>query len=143
MTEAKKILEISPERWETLLNAVYQQVSRDSRCAPALKEIGRIRFQLSFSDRPDLAFWEEYLEDRVRPHLGVADDWTVQAKTSFPVFVGTLLREISIMEAAADESWELFGDTEALLRCANILPYVMLAFSEAVDSTTDALGVTA
>ena len=64
------------------------------------------------------------------PHLGSVGESTVEAATTFPVFVGTLLRTISVMEAAADESWELRGDTAALMRCANLLPDVMLAFSD-------------
>ena len=120
--------------WEKILARVYGKVSENPRCAPILRDIGCIRFQMLFTDRPELSFWEDYLGDKVIPHLGVAEDYTVQASTTFPTLVGTLLRRISIMEAAADEAYELRGDTEALMRCANILPYVMAAFAQVVNS---------
>ena len=78
--------------------------------------------------------WEEYLGDRVIPHLGILEEYTVQAATTFPVLIGTMLRSISLMEAAADECYELSGDTEALMRCANLLPYVMHTFSQVSTS---------
>ena len=57
-----------------------------------------------------------------------------QAATTFPVLIGTMLRSISLMEAAADECYELSGDTEGLMRCANLLPYVMHTFSQVSTS---------
>jgi hypothetical protein len=126
--------EITAPEWKKVLERVYGRVSDNPKCAPILRDIGCIRFQMLFTDRSELSFWEDYYGDRIVPHLGIAEDYTVQAATTFPVLVGTLLRRISIMEAAADESYELRGDTEALMRCANILPYVMVAFTQVVQS---------
>lgn len=125
---------ITPEHWSRILSRVFHRVSEEPRCQPILASIGHIRFQLLLRDRPELSYWEEYLGDRVVPHLGVAGECTVQAETTFPVLTGTLLRTISLMEAAADEAYELKGDTETLMRCANLLPYVMMTFSQVVDA---------
>lgn len=125
---------MTPARWERVLAATFRRVSETASCAPVLRDIGPLRFQLLIRDRPDLSYWEEYLCDRVVPHVGVAEDCSVQASTTFRVFTDTLLRNISLMEAAADELWDLRGDTEALMRCANILPYVMDAFAYAVET---------
>lgn len=123
---------ISPADWESLLSRMFERISRHPQCVPILREIGRINFQLQIEDRPELSYWEEYLGDRVVPHLGQAVECAVEAATTFSVFVGTLLRSISIMEAAADEVWVLRGDTTALMRCANLLPHVMEAFADVV-----------
>lgn len=130
---------ITPSEWENLLVRVFRRVTEHPTCAPILRDIGCIQFQLLLRDRPELSYWEEYLGDRVIPHLGIAPECTVQAATTFPVLAGTLLQQISIMEAAADEAYELAGDTAALMRCVNILPYVMVAFSEVVQSDTGIL----
>lgn len=115
-----------------MLEEVYGRVSADPRCTSIFQDIGPVRFQIVLKDRPDLSFWEDYDGRGVVPRLGVTGTCSVEATTTSRVFLGTLLREISIMEAAADEAWQLSGDTEALFRCANLLPYVMLSFSETV-----------
>ncbi|QSQ15020.1 hypothetical protein [Myxococcus landrumensis] len=125
---------ITPEHWARILSTVFGQVSQEPLCRPILASIGRIRFQLLLKDRPELSYWEEYLGDKVVPHLGIADEFHVQAETTFAVFTGTLLRTLSLMEAAADEAYEIRGDTEALMRCANLLPYVMVTFSRVVGA---------
>src|SRR5205085_5188858 len=123
----EQIKAITPLEWNAVLGRAYQKISSDPKCSPILKDIGRVRFQFILSDRPDLNFWEEYLGDEVFHHMGTAPDRTIEATTSSQVLVGTLLQQISIMEAAADEAYEMRGDTEALMRCANLLPYVMVA----------------
>jgi len=125
---------ITPEQWARLLSLVFRRVSENPRCKNILESIGRIRFQLRLKDRPELSYWEEYLGDQVVPHIGIAEEYTVLAETTFPVLTGTLLRTISLMEAAADEAYDIKGDTEALMRCANLLPYVMMTFSQVLDS---------
>ena len=132
-TEAKKPAElerVTPVEWEALLLRMFERIAQEPRCVPILRDIGRINFQLQLEDRPELSYWEEYLGDRIIPHLGTADEYAVVAATTFSAFVGTLLRRISIMEAAADEIWTLRGDTAALMRCANLLPYVMNTFAD-------------
>lgn len=124
----------TPTEWLEILTETFSRISQDPGCAPLLADIGHIHFQLRLEDRPQLSYWEEYLGDRIVPHLGSAETYAVVAETTFAAFVGTLLRRISIMEAAADEIWVLKGDTAALMRCANLLPYVMDAFSAAVTS---------
>ena len=121
---------ITTEEWGRLLAQVFQRVSAEPRVKPILEAIGPLRFQLLLTDRPELSYWEEYTGDRVVPHLGVTQERSVQAATTFPMLTGTLLRRVSLMEAAAEEAWDIKGDTEALLRCANLLPYVMTTFSE-------------
>ena len=125
---------ITAPEWEKVITFVYRKVSENPKCAPILEDIGHIHFQLLMTDRPELSYWEEYLGDRVIPHLGILEEYTVQAATTFPVLIGTMLRSISLMEAAADECYELSGDTEALMRCANLLPYVMHTFSQVSTS---------
>jgi hypothetical protein len=132
------LCEVTPAEWTAILEEVYGRVSADPRCASIFHDIGPVRFQILLSDRPDLSFWEEYDGQKVVPRLGVTDTCSVEAATTFRVFLGTLLREISIMEAAADEAWQLSGDTEALFRCANLLPYVMLSFSETAAGRLEA-----
>lgn len=124
---------ITPPEWLALLTDVFGSISAEPRCAPVLRDIGNAIFQVTFRDRPELSYWEQYGDAEVAVHLGRADEPTVEAQTTFPVFIGTLLRDISIMEAAADELWELRGSTETLMRLSNLLPYVMLAFSAAAD----------
>jgi hypothetical protein len=128
----EQIQAITPPEWDSLLRKVYRKISSDPRCAGILKDVGQARLQFVLTDRPDLSFWEEYSGDEVVHHLGVADAPSVEARTTSRVLIGTLLQQISIMEAAADEAYEMRGDTETLMRCANLLPYVMAAFSEAV-----------
>src|SRR5688572_3759826 len=119
-TASLRLAEITPTEWLDVLDEVYGRVSGVARCASIFQEIGAVRFQIVLTDRPDLSFWEEYDGRSVEPHLGVTCAATVEAATTLRVFVGTLLREISMMEAAADEAWRLSGDTEALFRCANL-----------------------
>jgi hypothetical protein len=107
-------------------------VSRTSACTSILADIGNSQLQLELSDRPEMNYWEEYRGDRVVPHIGVNASPTLKVRTTFPVLVDTLLGTMSVMEAAADEAYEFFGDTTTLMKCANILPYVMLAFKRAV-----------
>src|SRR5713226_3959465 len=128
----KQIQALTRPKWDAILGRVYGKISSNPKCYLILRDIGRVQFQFMLTDRPDLNFWEEYLGDEVVHHLGVAPVSTIEARTSSQVLVGTLLQQISIMEAAADEAYEMRGDTEALMRCANLLPYVMAAFSEAV-----------
>jgi hypothetical protein len=132
VTERADFRRITPPEWEVLLQRIFLRVSQEPRCKPILHDIGCINFQLQLEDRPELSDWEEYLGDRVVPHVGTAGESAVVAATTFTVFVGTLLRRISIMEAAADEVWMLRGDTSALMRCANLLPYVMNTFTDVV-----------
>jgi hypothetical protein len=120
---------MSPDLWEACLVETFRIVSDAPACRPILQEIGRIRLQLVVEDRAEMSYWEEYTGDRVTPHLGVCDGPSAEISTVFPVLLATLLNRISIMEAAADEVYELRGDTAVLMKCANILPYVMAAFS--------------
>src|SRR5687768_13934091 len=98
---------IDSERWFRVLDRVYLRVSENPQCAPVLKDIGRLRFQLLLTDRPELSYWEEFRGDRVVPHRGTTCDPTVRAATTLPILLGTMLRDVSIMEAAADECYEL------------------------------------
>ena len=139
-TANKHALEgITPAAWEVLLRKLFDRISNDERCAPILAEIGEAHFQLEIRDRPELSYWEDYQGNKVVPHLGTGENCVVMASTTFEVYVGTLLQEISMMEAAADESWELRGDTTVLMRCANLLPYIMNAFADVVaeEDTTE------
>ena len=92
---------ITLDTWEKMLQRVFQIVSEHPGCAPILRDIGQIRFQLLIKDRREFSYWEEYMGNRVVPHIGIAPDFTVQAATTFSTLVGTLLRRISVMEAAA------------------------------------------
>jgi hypothetical protein len=132
MTAAPPPLEdrMSPEQWEACLGDTFRIVSGTTACKPVLRDIGPIRLQLLVTDRPEMSYWEEYCGERIVPHLGVCEDCTVVISTTFPVLVGTLLNRISVMEAAADEAYELRGDTTTLMKCANILPFVASAFAE-------------
>jgi hypothetical protein len=121
---------ISPEQWGSYITQVFDHVAADARCAPILADIGKARFQIEIDDRPDLSYWEDYHGTTVSAHLGVRSECNVVASAKFQVYVDTLLRRMSLMEAAADEAWALRGDTEVLLRCANLLPYVMDAFAK-------------
>jgi hypothetical protein len=126
--------QMSPTQWDRVLQTTFGQVSANEQCAPILRAIGRSRLQILLRDRPELSYWEDYDGDRVVPHLGVAAECDVEAATTFRVFTDTLLRRLSVMEAAADELWCLRGDTETLMRCANILPHVMAAFARALEA---------
>lgn len=125
---------IGPQQWLGVLEEVFGSVSCEPRCADIRAEVGEIVFQVTFHDRPELSYWEKYKQGTISVHLGQAAEPTLEACTTFPVFVGTLLQDISIMEAAADELWDLRGSTEALMALSNLLPYVMLTFSAVVDA---------
>lgn len=129
-----KLDAVTSAEWARILAQVFQHVSEDPRCKPILRSIGPLRFQLVLTDRPELSYWEEYTGERVIPHLGVTEDRAVQASTTFPMLTGTLLREVSLAEAAAEEAWEIKGDTEALMRCANLLPFVMTTFEKVIGA---------
>lgn len=122
---------MSPERWQECLLETFDTVSESPACRPILQGLGRLRLQLLFEDRPDMNYWEDYGDGRVTPHLGMCEGAVVEISTTFPILLATLLSRISIMEAAADEVYELRGDTAVLMKCANLLPYVMAAFSRA------------
>jgi hypothetical protein len=131
MTAASRALldRPSPEQWRAWLDETFLTVSARPACAAILRDIGHLRLQLSLTDRPELSYWEQYDGHRIVPCLGFCEDCDVLISTSFEVLIGTLLDRISVMEAAADEAYELRGDTTALMRLANILPYVASAFS--------------
>jgi hypothetical protein len=126
--------DMSRSCWEGCLSETFRLVSETPKCKAILSDIGELKLQLIVADRPEMSYWEEYAGGRVTPHLGVCADCTAQIETTFPVLLATLLNRVSIMEAAADEAYELRGDTAALMKCANILPYVMTAFSQTLAS---------
>jgi hypothetical protein len=78
----------------------------------------------------------------VVPALGVNEHCDVVISATFEVLIGTLLDEISVMEASADELYDLRGDTVTLMKCANILPFVadefkcVFARSQAISEGT-------
>ncbi|MEY9706421.1 hypothetical protein [Bradyrhizobium diazoefficiens] len=120
---------MSRDRWHACLVETFDAVSEHAPCRSILAELGTTRLQLLFDDRPEMNYWEDYRDGRVTPHLGTCDGAAVEISTTFPVLLDTLLSRMSIMEAAADEVYDLRGDTTTLMKCANLLPYVMAAFS--------------
>ncbi|MCB9745144.1 MAG: hypothetical protein H6741_19010 [Alphaproteobacteria bacterium] len=124
---------MSPELWMELLTETFDVVSRTKPCAPILEDIGLLKFQLTFEDRPEMNYWEHYQGSFVEPHLGTVELPDLMIKSLFPVIVDTLTDRLSVMEAAADELYEIYGDTTSLMKCANVLPYVMLAFTRAAS----------
>jgi hypothetical protein len=123
---------MSAERWHRCLAATFRTVSETPACTRILRDMSGTRLQIVITDRPEMSYWEEYDGGRVIPHLGLGTDCVVEISTTFRVLLATLLDRLSIMEAAADEVYELRGDTTVLMKCANMLPYVMAAFSQAV-----------
>lgn len=125
------------EEWKRILSLVFQRVSETRDAKPILNAIGHIQFQLILTDQPDLSYWENYLGDRVAPHLGVAGRYGARRRRRFRCSPALLSRTISLMEAAAaDEDLRAQGRTEALMRCANLLPYVV-AFRAGVVGVED------
>src|SRR2546423_1242846 len=93
MIRGRSVMEfdgITAPEWEKVITFVYRKVSENPKCAPILEDIGHIHFQLLMTDRPELSYWEEYLGDRVISHLGILEEYTVQAATTFPVLIGTM-----------------------------------------------------
>lgn len=123
--------QISPQSWlEFLKDLLEVWVSQDAEASHVLEEIGDATFQFFFYDRPELSYWQAYTGNKIFVHLGVHPNPDITAKTDIETYLLTTAGEISIMEATADELYDISGDQEKLWATANIVPFVLRAFQD-------------